>query len=115
MKAYLINPTKNEITEVKHNGDYKSIYPLIDAQTFDVARVEPNGDSVYIDDEGLLHLTASSRFFTYEGFHSPLAGKGLVLGLNQRTGKSVSVKTPIETVRAKVKFYSLNEVRKTVC
>ena len=35
MKAILINPHKETITEVEYSGNYKEIYDLIDCRTFD--------------------------------------------------------------------------------
>lgn len=111
LTGYLINPYNNTVTAVEVKGDYKAIYPLIDCQTFDVARVEKNGDGIYIDDEGLLTLTPETRFFTYEGYPNPLAGKGLMLGVNRAGGDSVNPKMTLAQVAAKVKFLSLQEAR----
>lgn len=110
MKAYLIDPYKETVTEVEHGDDYKEIYKLIGCDTFDLARVEPNGDSVYVDDNGLLTMQPDSKFFHYKGYHSPLVGKGLMLGVN-RAGDSVSPKTKIEVVRSKIRFLDLAQAR----
>ena len=53
MKAYLIDPEKEEVTEVEYSGDYKDIYKLIDCSTFDIVGITPEGDCIYIDDDGL--------------------------------------------------------------
>ena len=113
MNAILIDPYAETITPVEYSGNYQDIYKLCDYELFTVVSVEPNGDGIYVDDEGLLKLTDETKFFTYAGYPQPLAGKGLILGLNPRTGNSIGAKTPLETVKAKVKFYSLAQVRKT--
>ena len=53
MRAILIDPAKQTITEVDYDGDYQSIYKLIDCQTFAVPFVLENEDALYADDEGL--------------------------------------------------------------
>ena len=108
--GYLIDPYTNSVKRVEVKGDYKAIYPFIDCQTFDIARVENNGDGIYVDDEGLLTLTPETRFFTYDGYPNPLAGKGLMLGCN-RAGDSINVKLSLAAVTKKIKFYSLAEIR----
>jgi len=80
MKAYLIDPAVQEIKEVWFDGDYRSITSLIDADLFTIGRFDENGDGVFVDDEGLFKDNQS--FFQIEGYPQPLAGKGLVLGLN---------------------------------
>ena len=111
MKAILIDPYAETITPVEFNGDINEIYRLCDYQIFTVVSVEPNRDGIFVDDEGLLTLTDETKFFTYAGYPQPLAGKGLILGLNPKTGNSVSVKTPLDVVKSKVKFYTLAQVR----
>lgn len=109
--GYLIDPTKKTITPVEYSGDYQDIYKLCDYSIFATATLERNGDTVYVDDEGLLTVNDDSRFFTYEGYHSPLCGKGLILGLNRATGESISPKTSIDIIKKKIKFYTLAEIR----
>ena len=46
MKAYLINPKKQEVTEVDYSGDYKDIYRLIDCSTFDIVGITPEGGGI---------------------------------------------------------------------
>lgn len=113
MNAYLIDPVAETVTEVAYDGDYRSIYPLIQAECFDVASVESNGDAVYVDDEGLLNLTPATKFFWYGGYHSPLCGRGLMLGTDEE-GNSVAPVTSIETVRQKIRFLTLDQVRRMV-
>lgn len=78
MKAYLIDPVKRSIEEVTYSGDYKEIYTLIGAQTFEIVGLTDDGDCVYIDEEGLL-TNAPLHMFALKHFPNPLAGRGLVL------------------------------------
>lgn len=99
MIAYLIDPFERKVTEVEYSGQYQDIYKLIDAQTFDVARLR-NGDSIFIDDEGLMK---SNEFFMHRGYYNPLAGKGLVLGTDEE-GDSVSPSCTLDQLIEDVEF-----------
>ena len=92
MRAILIDPAKQTVTEVDYDGDYQSIYKLTDCTTFTVPFVLENEDSLYVDDEGLWGAT---HFFRIEGYPDPLAGRGLILGTDE-DGKSVAAKSDIE-------------------
>ncbi len=76
MRAMLIDPFTRTISEADYNGDFKQIYKFIGADCFDVV-VHRVGD-IYVDDEGLFKPNA---FFEIQGYPQPLAGKGLVLGV----------------------------------
>tara|TARA_R110002012_G_scaffold294538_2_gene490737 strand:+ start:1459 stop:1830 length:372 start_codon:yes stop_codon:yes gene_type:complete len=83
MKAILIDPFDESVSEVEYNGDYKEIYNLADCRTFDVVSLDDTND-VYVDDEGLLkNPTRYFRIFSYNTMRLvTLAGKGLILGHN---------------------------------
>ena len=101
MKAFRIDPLNKKITEVEYNGDYKQIYNHIDASTFDVATLYDNGDGAYIDDEGL--FVENQHFWIHKNFPTPLAGIGLLLGLDEE-GDSTAPKTTIEELNSDVKW-----------
>jgi hypothetical protein len=87
--AVLIDPTNRSIMYVEYDGNYQSIYKLIDAQCFDVVRID-KGDTIFVDDEGLINGKGMrAGFFVYGNYPQPLAGKGLVLGVDDE-GDSVS-------------------------
>lgn len=108
MRAYLINPHDQTITEVDYSGDYCQIYDLIECQTFDVARINDRGDVIYVDDEGMFH---NSEFFDLPGYSQPLAGLGLVLGTNDE-GESTSPSNlvTLNWLRDQTRFLNLLEV-----
>ena len=54
MKAYLINPIKEEISVVDYNGDFHEIIKFIDAKIFTVVYPFKNADTIYVDDMGLM-------------------------------------------------------------
>lgn len=109
MKAILINATKKTIEEVDvpSENTLKTWYSLIGCNLVTCAFYINETDSVLVDDEGL--LKQPQHFFTYEGFHQPLAGSGLVVGCDEE-GETTSVKTTLEEVREKVKFMDIVEV-----
>jgi len=100
MKAYLIDPFTQSITEVEYSGDYKQIYSLIDADLFTCADINEFGDTVFVDDEGLIN-GKPQEFFLVADYPTPLAGKGLVLGTNQE-GESVEPSITLDQLRASV-------------
>ena len=87
-KAYKIDAYSDVITEVKIN-DYRDIYSNIGCGTFCVATTLPNGDTLYVDDEGYLNQNVT-RGFMFKGRF--FAGNGLLIGGN-KIGESVNVKT----------------------
>ena len=111
MKAILIDPVREQVTEVEYNGDYRHIYELLtddenelDCCTFDVIRIDDR-EAIFVDDEGLLKMPR--YFFKYEGYGQPLAGRGLVLG-NDDEGETIATKLTADAVRARVAFTQLS-------
>lgn len=100
MKAILIDPFTQTISEVDYDGNYKNIYKLIGANCFDLAHLG-QGDAIFVDDEGLINGTRA--LFKHDDYDSVLAGKGLILGSDNR-GESVSCKATLEETKNKVRF-----------
>jgi hypothetical protein len=99
----LIDPEKKELSYVEYDGNYKSIYKLIEANLFDIVYLTDT-ETVFVDEEGLLNNPR--YFFTYEGFQ-PLAGKGLILGTNDE-GDSISTSLKIEDIKDKIEFKEMS-------
>ena len=99
--AILIDPFTCSVTEVEWNGDFHHIYKLIDCDTYDLARINREGDGIFVDDEGL--FKEQQAFFHHADYPSQLAGKGLILGCDDQ-GESVAPHTTLEEVRSKVSF-----------
>ncbi len=104
MKAYLIDPFQQNVTEVEFNGDYREIYKLIACDCFTTVRINAQGDVIFLDDEGLLH--GPTDFFKHDSYPDPLAGKGLVLGTDAE-GDSVAPNISFEELKAQVQFGDL--------
>ena len=115
MRAILIDPWNNdvrEVTLVDETNTLEQMYELIGCTTVECVSL-PNGNDLWVDEEGLLFLTQNSRFFVY-GQVMPIHGKGLILGLDRNEGECKSTKLKLEDVTDSVDFYSLDEVRELV-
>lgn len=97
MKAILINPFDETITEVEYSGDFKQIYKLIDCSTFDVVML-CDSDDLFVDDEGLLK---DNRYFSWSGRN--FAGKGLILGHDDE-GESIATTYDLQEVIDRVEW-----------
>lgn len=104
-KAILIDVVNKEIsfTTINH---YKEIYNAIGhgCNTFDCPYQFPNGDSLYVDDEGLLHDDVHGCFIL-EGWYSPCVGNAIILGTNDE-GESIDCKSTLEEIQKQIKFFS---------
>ena len=98
MKAILIDPLDQSVSEVDYNGDYKALYNLLNCRTFDCVRIDDTND-MYVDDEGL--LKNPNRYFKYG--QQTLAGMGLILAHNDE-GESVGTTLSSAEVFEKVEF-----------
>lgn len=103
MRAILIDPFTETISEVDYDGDYKSIYRLLsdEKQTVDTFTVVGLSDeeTLFVDDNGLLN--EPTHFFIWKGYGQPLAGKGLILGVDEE-GDSVATKYTLDYVKPRV-------------
>tara|TARA_R100000541_G_scaffold57924_1_gene68451 strand:+ start:276 stop:632 length:357 start_codon:yes stop_codon:yes gene_type:complete len=98
--GYLIDPFAETVTQVAYEGDCTCIYKHIKASLFTWVYLE-DSDEIYVDDEGL--YKDDQRFFTFKGYHEPLAGRGLVLGANAE-GDTTSPKITMEKLTELISF-----------
>lgn len=99
--AILIDPFNKTITEVVWNGDFHHIYQLIDCETYDCARINRQGDAIFVDDEGL--FKEEQCFFKHDDYPQPLAGKGLILGCDAE-GESIMPSISLAEAQEKISF-----------
>ena len=104
MRAYLIDPFARTITEVDYDGNYRSIYPLIEAECFEAVSFGEKDDAVFVNEEGLIN-GKPQEYFQIKGTPTPLAGKGLVLGCDAE-GDSCSPTIMLEALTALVEWVS---------
>lgn len=107
LNAVLIDPYAETVTDIQYDGHYKSIYPLIHCDTF--TAVNFDDDDVFVDDEGLLKLTPTTKFFRIPTYPKPLAGYGIILG-HDNAGESANVKHTADYYRPKIHFLDMEMV-----
>ena len=81
-------------------GHLQDIYKLLDCQIITAVPFGP--DSVYCDDEGLTKEPVY-QFFGIKGVAQPLAGRGLVIGLDA-DGNDATPSMTLEDVQAQTFF-----------
>ncbi len=100
MKAFLINPTTQTITEVEQYGLH-SLYQLISCQTVTAIPVESgSSDTVYVDDNAL-SITPQPPVFEINGIK--IAGNGVVVGIDE-DGDDTEPNISLEGLQRKVTF-----------
>jgi hypothetical protein len=102
MKVIKIDARKKTITEIELDWGIKALYKELECEMFTCIEL-PNGDSLYIDDEGLL-LDEPIGAFMLKGFLQPLSGHGLIIGIDDKTGESNDCKYTIEFIKKNVEF-----------
>lgn len=95
VKALLIDPVAQTVTPLEIN-DWRDISPALNCELFDIVQVAPH-ISIYVDDEGL--YAEDQHFFYHPGYPQPLAGRGLVLGFDDRTGDSTDCPITADQLR----------------
>ena len=100
--ATLIDAKHGFIREVEVT-DFRSIQSALGVECFDCVRVNADGETLYIDDEGLINGTKFG--FTING--RPFAGNGLILGTTP-SGHSRSTKIRPATLLSLFKVEMFN-------
>ena len=105
MKALFIDPSDETIRFISYDGDYKSIYRILGCRTFEAVYPFNNGDTLWIDEEGL--LKDSNFAFNIRAdnpkFNQTIMGKALVLGTDTE-GESIECKTTLEDLKSRINF-----------
>ena len=100
MKAIKIDSYANTITEVEIGTDFSEISRNIGCDLFCIGHTLPNGDTLFVDDEGWLNGNVT-RAFGFDG--RVMAGNGLIVGSN-RSGDSVSAKSSLDKIKSLTEF-----------
>ncbi len=104
MRAFLIDPEDRTICEIDFAGGLDNFYEVLGCSCITVAGPLPNGDDVWVDDEGL--LKDPEYFFTIPRYPTPLAGRGLVLSCDDQ-GASGPANATLTDLRAWIGFQQL--------
>ena len=115
MKAIMINSKEKSVHYVDLSTNSESrmseMHDRLECSTFTIGATYPNGDVLFVDDEGLLSLTDESMFFRLDSFQM-LAGNGILVGpeieFNNGTWTVKDVETLIEDIR--VTFHKYTEL-----
>jgi hypothetical protein len=98
MRAYLIDPFIQKITEVETDASLDDILAKLHCSVIQGAYpIDSQGDMLYLDEEG--KFKPDQRYFaclTYPG--DVLGGRALWIGQGS-AGYNASARTPLETVR----------------
>ena len=107
MKAILINPKEEIIRVISYDGDYKSIYQILECRMFECVYPFDNGDTLFIDEEGLLkdsNYSFSIKADDKKQFPwQTVMGKALVLGTDAE-GEMIECKSKLEDIKNQIKF-----------
>lgn len=104
MTAYLINPETRSIEAVPMSGGedhLQDIYRLLKCRLITTAPLGEH-DTIYCDDEGLLGGPVY-QFFGVSGYPQPIAGRGLVVGVDAE-GCDTSPTLSLAEVKARTFF-----------
>lgn len=91
-----------------------TIAGLTDAQTLvggliERAFVFPNGDELYVNEEGL--LGQPEHFFTVKGGQHPFAGNAFVVGEPTNSGENRDVSMDKETLKGLIRFVDAHTLK----
>jgi hypothetical protein len=112
VRAILIDPVAHTIGLVNHDAsNYRNIYALLsdppnglNVDCFTAVNVDGR-NTLWVDDEGL--LKDPRYFFLWRGYAQPLAGRGLITGVN-REGETVATTLKVSWVEARVTYHELS-------
>lgn len=115
MKAYKIDTVKQEVYEVDvatysegNDNQLNAIYRLMECNMIEVGVRLPNGDFIYVDEEGRLREQTLGYFSLAGG--EALCGHGLVFFAGPE-GEDFSPVTPIEDIRRLVQFFPPSDIK----
>ena len=100
MKAVKIDSKEKTITDIDVNGlpDLQAIVGGLIA----TALIFPNGDTLFVDDEGL--FKNPENFFEHSDGYQPFAGNGVLVGTHPKNGEVLGVLTTAEQLTPKITF-----------
>ena len=102
--AYLIDPstqTIEPVTLTRKPTPLAELYQLLGCKLVTAVPIDEH-DSIYVDDEGLINGPVR-QFFGIRGNGQPLAGRGLVLGIDD-DGNDASARITLSELRRRIVF-----------
>jgi hypothetical protein len=96
--------------EIENNTDHLKQFQEQVGGYIEAAYEFKNKDTVFVNEEGLLNNP--QVFFEIKGANQPFAGHGIVVGFNPKNGESISAKSSLAEIKAKISFLTLQQVQK---
>jgi len=105
MKSIFIDAKNQQVSYVENKGQLEDLYRIMEVEMIQIAEHWKNGDTLYVDEEGLINGTN----FGFEINGNQYVGNGLIYGLSlDDPGGNGSALTRIEDL--KIKFFKLEPV-----
>lgn len=111
MRVIKIDSVNKTVSEVELNDEdsLKGLQAIVEG-LIEVAHELPNGDTLFVNEEGLMY--SPMHFFEIKGGHQPFAGNGVIAGYDFESGESTDAESAASQIRAMVTFLSVDEVRR---
>lgn len=112
MHAVLVDPATQTISNVDYTGDLEHMYKLLNVDIVEVVDMGEAGD-LWVDEEGLFKVTADAMFIVSDLLHQSIAGRGLILGVNE-DGETIAAPHDADYYKNKFQFFTAAQVRAAV-
>ncbi len=99
MKAILIDARMEQCGVIDIDGSLSSIYAAMSVKIIQVGHSFPNGDTCYVDEEGLLN----GYDYGFSFGQQPFVGNGLIVGSGPE-GEGEDCKTTLMDLEGKLDF-----------
>lgn len=112
MRCILIDPDHRTMSYIdidENQSKLEQFYQHMECSLITSPIDFQNGDTLYVDDEGLFYVNPDTTFFRFRGYHHTLCGKGVIVGIDQH-GNSVDCSTTIEELQQLVEFVEYDNV-----
>jgi hypothetical protein len=113
MRVIKIDSVNRTISEIELNNEdenkLKGLQSIVEG-LIEVAHELPNGDTLFVNEEGLMY--SPMHFFEIKGAHQPFAGNGVIAGYDFESGDSTDAESSLSQVRSIVSFLSVDEVKR---
>ena len=111
-RILLIDATAREVREVYVQEGLQGWYNAIGCDLVTVVTyIGDQGDSLLVDDEGL--LKSPKHFFLFGDYVQPLAGNGIIVGCDDE-GETIDAKSSVEDIRGMVRFMDEAQVMRYI-
>lgn len=111
IKAVLIDPALQSVRETFIGHGLEALQEAVGGMV-EIAHEFPNGDVLYVDEEGLLKAQDAilgredaARAFVFDiGAHQPFAGRGVIVGAEDEDGRHTDARTSAREIIPMVSF-----------